>query len=98
VFQLVKTYGTGLRNYVRAINKPVAGTVLVAVNGVAATPSVDYATGLLTFASAPAPGAVITAGYEFDVPARFDTDRIAINLASFQAGEIPEIPIVEIRL
>jgi uncharacterized protein (TIGR02217 family) len=98
VFQLVKSYGSGLRNYSRTINKPVAGSVLVAVNALPATPSVDHTTGLVTFASAPAPGAAITAGFEFDVPARFETDRIAINLASFQAGEIPEVPIVELRL
>lgn len=97
-FQLVKTYGSGVRNYVRQINKPVAGSVQVAVNGVPAAPSVNASTGIVTFAAAPAPGAAITAGYEFDVPVRFETDRIAINLASFQAGEIPEIPILEIRL
>jgi uncharacterized protein (TIGR02217 family) len=98
VFQLVKTYGSGVRNYARTIGKPVTGTVLIGVNGAAATPAIDHVTGLVTFAAAPAPGAAITAGFEFDVPVRFDTDRIAINLASFQAGEIPEIPIVEIRL
>jgi len=40
----------------------------------------------------------ITAGYEFDVPVRFDTDRIQTSLASFQAGEVPNVPVVEIRV
>jgi uncharacterized protein (TIGR02217 family) len=99
-FQLVKTYGTGIRNYVRTIAKPVAGSVLVAVNGAASTQyTVNAATGLVTFdpGHAPAAGAAVTAGFEFDVPARFDTDEIRINLASFQAGDIPGIPVVEIR-
>jgi uncharacterized protein (TIGR02217 family) len=99
-FQLVKHYGAPLRDYQRSIFAPVAGTVLVAVNG---TPSVnfttDVSTGLITFnaGSIPANGAVVTAGFEFDVPVRFDTDQITVNLAHFNAGEIPDIPLVEVR-
>ncbi|CAN5209410.1 DUF2460 domain-containing protein [soil metagenome] len=99
-FQLVKTYGTGLRNYARVIAKPVAGTVTVAVDGVAETHvTVDAATGEVTFAAGhiPPEGAVVTAGFEFDVPVRFDADQLSINLAGFQAGDIPEIAIVEVR-
>jgi uncharacterized protein (TIGR02217 family) len=49
-FQLVKRYGSGLRNYVRAISKPVAGTVVVAVAGIASTQfTTDHATGVVTF-------------------------------------------------
>jgi uncharacterized protein (TIGR02217 family) len=43
------------------------------------------------------PGAVVTAGFRFDVPVRFDTDRLDIDLSAFTAGEIPAIPLVEIR-
>ena len=99
-FQLVKTYGTGLRNYVRTIAKPVAGTVIVAVDGVVETHvSVDAATGLVTFEPGfiPGVGAAVTAGFAFDVPVRFDADHLAINLAGFAGGDIPDIPIVEIR-
>lgn len=99
-FQLVKRYGSGLRDYVRTITRPVAGTVRVAVNGVeTAQFTANAATGVVTFnaGSIPAVGAAVTAGFEFDVPARFDTDNLAINLASFAAGDIPEIPVVEIR-
>jgi enamine deaminase RidA (YjgF/YER057c/UK114 family) len=43
-------------------------------------------------------GVVVTAGFEFDVPVRFDTDRIQTSVASFQAGDAPSVPVVEVRL
>ncbi|HEY1632985.1 MAG TPA: DUF2460 domain-containing protein [Rhizomicrobium sp.] len=98
VFQLSKTYASGPASWTRTIRKPAAGTVLVAVNGAAATPSVDATTGLVTFVTAPASGAAITAGFEFDVPVRFDTDSLSINLSDFAAGDIPSIPLAEIAL
>ncbi len=99
-FQLVKTYISGPSSWLRKIKKPVAGSVIVAVNGTVQTigVTVDTTTGIVTFATPPASGAVITAGYEFDTPVRFDTDALAINLASFAAGEIPSIPIVEVAM
>jgi uncharacterized protein (TIGR02217 family) len=99
-FQLTKTYPSGPASWVRKIAKPVDGTVRVAVAGVEQTTGIiiDTTTGLITFASAPANGAAITAGYEFDCAVRFDTDSLSINLASFAAGEIPSIPIVEVLL
>lgn len=53
---------------------------------------------MVTFAQGqvPAAGAAIRAGFDFDVPVRFDTDRIDVSLASFEAGRIPSIPLVEI--
>jgi uncharacterized protein (TIGR02217 family) len=100
IFQLVKTYTSGPSSWTRAIKKPVSGTVRVALGGVERTSgwSVDTTAGLVTFTSAPANGAAVTAGFEFDVPARFDTDSLAVNLANFQAGEIPSIPLVEVLL
>ena len=59
---------------------------------------VDHETGQVQLTAAPAAGAVVTAGFEFDVPVRFDTDRITTSLAGFAAGEIPSIPVVEVRL
>lgn len=99
-FQLMKLYASGPSSWSRAIVKPVAGSVRVAVNGVEVTGpvSIDTTTGIVTFATAPASGAAITAGFAFDVPARFDTDALVVNLASFAAGECPSIPIVEIRV
>jgi uncharacterized protein (TIGR02217 family) len=100
-YQLVKTYGTGFAPYTRAITKPVAGTVRIAVGGVEITSgvSVDTTTGLVTFAPGhlPPPGAAVTAGYQFDVPVRFDTDYLEVDLSAFAAGAIPKIPVVEIR-
>jgi len=99
-FQLIKTYSSGPSNWVRTIPKPVAGTVRVAVAGVEQTSgiTIDNTTGLVTFDSAPAFAAAITAGFEFDTPVRFDTDSLSINLSNFAAGEIPTMPLVEIRL
>ena len=58
----------------------------------------DPATGLVTFAAGhvPATGAAITAGFAFDVPVRFDIDELDIDLSAFEAGAIPQIPLVEI--
>ena len=99
-FQLVKKYGTGTRDYLRTIIAPVSGKVWVAVNGVPTTQfAVNVQTGTITFntGSIPATAAIVTAGYKFDVPVRFDTDSISINLAHFSGGEIPHIPLVEVR-
>jgi uncharacterized protein (TIGR02217 family) len=99
-FRLVKLYGAGFAPYTRPIAKPVAGTVRVAVNGAETAMgggvACDPATGLLTFATPPAAGAAITAGFGFDVPVRFDTDELAIDLSALDAGAIPSIPLVEI--
>jgi uncharacterized protein (TIGR02217 family) len=99
-FQLTKTYVSGAGSWTRTIRKPVSGTVIVAVDG---TPviggfTVDTTTGVTTFDTPPANGDAITAGFEFDVPVRFDTDALIVNLESFRAGDIPHIPIVEIRV
>ncbi len=100
-FALAKTYGAGFAPYRRPIAKPVAGTVRVAVDAVEqanAAFACDPATGLVTFAAEaiPAPGAAVTAGFEFDVPVRFDSDDLDIDLSAFEAGEIPKIPLIEI--
>ena len=101
-FQLVKTYGAAFAPWQRVIAKPVAGSVLVAVNGVALNATTDFTcdptTGIITIAAAKIPiaGANLTAGYLFDVPVRFDTDYLAIDLTAFVAGDIPKIPILEI--
>lgn len=99
-FQLIKTYGSVYDPYPRDVFKPVTGTVKIGVNGVQQMSgwSVDVTTGIITFTSAPTNGHVITAGFEFDVPVRFATDYLEIDLSAFDAGNIPDIPIVEIRL
>jgi uncharacterized protein (TIGR02217 family) len=104
VFQLKKTYGSAHAPWPREIKKPVAGTVLVAVAGVTKTENthftVNQGSGLVTFLAGhiPAAGAQVTAGFAFDVPVRFDTDKLEVSLQGFRHGAIPNIPIVEIRL
>jgi len=102
LFQLVKTYRSGVHDYARPIAKPVGGSVRVGVAGDILQEGVhfeaDTATGLVSFDRAPAEGLEVTAGFEFDVPVRFDTDRIQTSVASFQAGDMPNVPVVEIRV
>ena len=81
----------------RPITAPVAGTVRVAVGGAETTEfMLDDATGMVTLDEAPSEGVAVTAGFEFDVPVRFDTDRLEASLSGFRAGQIPNIPLVEI--
>ena len=96
-FQLVKHYQSGGAVYVRIITKPVLGTVIIAVDGVAdETTSIDETTGLVSFPAPPPSGSAITAGFVFDTPVRFNTDELRINLAAYKAGEIPSIPLLEV--
>ena len=102
VFQLQKSYQSGEASYARPIKKPVTGTVKAGIEGLQKFEAVDWeidtVTGLITFDVPPAENAAITAGFEFDVPVRFDTDRIATSVASFHAGEVPNVPVVEVRV
>ncbi len=101
-WQLTKTYASGAHEYTRPITKPVEGTVRVGIGGdeqqEAVHFEVDLTTGIVTFATPPDIGAEITAGFEFDVPVRFDTDRIQTSVASFKAGDVPSVPVVEVRI
>lgn len=101
-WQLAKRYRSGEQTYLRPVTKPVAGTVRVGVGGDELQEGlhyeVDSATGLIVLAEVPAEGDEITAGFEFDVPVRFDTDLIQVSVASFRAGDVPSVPIVEVRV
>ncbi|MFQ8433876.1 TIGR02217 family protein [Amaricoccus sp. W119] len=100
-FPLSKHYGRGADRYERPIRKPVAGTVSVAVAGVIRDQAdyvLDTTSGTVTLVDAPVEGALVTAGFEFDVPVRFDVDRVAVSVAGFAAGEIPSVPVIEIRV
>ena len=103
VFQLSKRYGdpTGpLGAYGRAITKPVAGSVSVAVAGVALAAgafALDAATGLVTLLAAPAAGLEVTAGFQFDTPVRFDVDRIDVTLESFDTARVVAAALVEVK-
>ena len=102
VIQLTKTYRSGETTYLRPITKPVAGSVRIAVGGDPMQDGIDYtvdvATGLVSFTHPPDLDAEVRAGYTFDVPVRFDTDAIMTSVSNFQAGQAPNVPIVEIRV
>ncbi len=99
-FPLQKTYGGDHAPYQRLIAKPIAGSVQVALDGAVLAKGVDFVcdttSGIVTFLTAPAAGAVVSAGFSFDVPVRFDTDELEIDLSAFEAGAVPRIPLVEI--
>jgi uncharacterized protein (TIGR02217 family) len=99
-FQLVKSYTSGAVTESRIVTKPVSGTVQVYKNAVLQTTgvSVDTTTGLVTFNTAPASGASITANFEFDVPVRFDTDRLSARLEAYGIHSWLDIPLVEVRV
>lgn len=100
-FPLIKAYGVGVDAVSRPIAKPVAGTVKVAVAGVTLAGgvfTVDTATGVVTLTAPPALGALVTAGFEFDTPVRFDIDRLDVQMEGFAAARITACPLVEVRV
>lgn len=101
-FALLKRYGDDFLPYDRPIALPVEGSLKVAVGGLSRVEGGDYsvANGVITFLphAVPPEGHLVTAGFLFDVPVRFDTDRLEVNLSRFEAGSIPSIPVVEIGL
>jgi uncharacterized protein (TIGR02217 family) len=94
-FPLVKNYG--IAEQVRRITTPKPDSVSVAINDVAATGWTVVDKGVVDFATAPSPGSIVTAGYMFDVPVRFAEDRLEISRATFGAGDMASVPLVEIR-
>ena len=98
-FQVAKRYTSGPQTWVRTIAKPVTGTVRVALGMVEQLSgwTLDATTGVVTFTTAPAGGVVIRAGFEFDVPVRFDSDTLDVTLDFERLGSITAIPLLEIR-
>lgn len=98
-FQLAKSYSSGGLTHARSIAKPVEGSVLVGIDGIALEDgwSVNTTTGVVTFADPPAEGQIVTAGFLFDVPVRFDTDYLPLTAANYATYEA-EVPLVEIRI
>ena len=98
-FQLSKRYISGAQTWVRTIGKPATGTVRVALGMVEQMSgwTVDTTTGVITFATAPTGGVIVRAGFEFDVPVRFDSDTLDVTLDFERLGSITAIPLLEIR-
>jgi uncharacterized protein (TIGR02217 family) len=101
-FYLVKTYASGGFDYQRPITKPIAATLKIGVDGVELSEGVewtaDVSKGAINFVAAPELGAVVSAGFEFDVPVRFAVDAIQTSVASYQAGDVPSVPVIEVRV
>ena len=99
-FQLYKNYADAAANYSRKITKPIAESVSVAVDGAALNVSeftFNPLTGLILLKSPPADRSIITAGFAFDVPVRFATDRLDLSLEAFGAGELTQVPLMEVH-
>jgi uncharacterized protein (TIGR02217 family) len=93
-FPLVKAYGA----QVRRITRPVAGSVRVSIDGLEAVGGWALADkGIVGFEAPPDAGTEVKAGYRFDVPVRFAEDRLSLSRATFAAGEIPSVPMIELR-
>jgi len=99
VFQLTRSYTSGSTTRVRKITRPVAGSVKVYFGSTEQTSgwSIDNSTGLVTFATAPSNTTVIKWAGQFDVPVRFDTDDMALNIESIQVGNWSGVQIVGIK-
>jgi uncharacterized protein (TIGR02217 family) len=99
-FALCKAYEDAASAYARPIAKPVAASVSIAIDGVLQSPAeydVASESGSITFVTPPTAGAIITAGFLFDTPVRFDVDRLELALDGFGAGHAVSVPLVEIR-
>jgi uncharacterized protein (TIGR02217 family) len=100
-FRLTKTYGTGQDAYVRPIKRPVRNSIKVSVNGINYTSSdfiLDSPTGELVFlpSKIPPQNAIIKAGFEFHVEVRFASETLSANITTFNAGDVPSIPLIEV--
>lgn len=96
-FQLMKRYGDGDEPQIRLITRPRSGSVRVSVNGVEIHSFCVSSGGKIIMTDAPQAEASIRAGFLFDVPVRFAEDRLDITGAAFAAGEVPSVPLIEIR-
>ncbi|MES5483569.1 DUF2460 domain-containing protein [Bradyrhizobium sp. INPA03-11B] len=79
------------------VNYPLLGTVVGYVGGVSASlANVDPLTGIVTFASAPANGAVMTADYQRAIPAMFTSKSIGRTMLEIDHTEVRSAQIEEI--
>lgn len=98
-FQIVKVYNSVGVTYSRIISKIVTGTASVYLDSVLQVSgyTLDVNTGIITFSTPPAVDVVVSVTCEFDVPVRFDIDKLDINAVTSDAGFIGSIPVVEVR-
>ena len=93
-FALVKDYD----GQERRITRPVSGSVRVSVDGVERVGGWTLGLkGVVTLDEPPAAGAAVRAGFRFDVPVRFEEDRLEVSRATFLAGEAASVKLIEVR-
>lgn len=98
-FQATRLYASGNQTFNREITKLVSGTVRVFLDSVEQFSgfTIGLLTGIITFSVAPAGSVDVGLISEFDVPARFAQDELDINMRTFDAGSVPNIPVWEVR-
>lgn len=96
-FALVKRYGAGDSEQVRRVSLPVEGSVRVSVDGLETAGFQVTDEGEVLLDDAPTVGVAVRAGFLFDVPVRFADDRLEVSRATFLAGEMASVPLVEVR-
>lgn len=105
-FSTFKRYDAGDGFYYdRPIRKLVDNTYTVFKNGAPLTEGVgasqyqiDIDTGIITLGTDLVEGDQLRIVSEFDVPVRFDTDELNIDAETWEAGSIPSIPVIELKL
>lgn len=104
-FQVFKRYTSGGATYDRVLQKLVSGTVRLWVDGTERVVGggtgqfqVNVNTGVVTLGTdlRDLPSALVEVACEFDIPVRFDTDKLELNVALWNAASVPSIPIVEL--
>jgi uncharacterized protein (TIGR02217 family) len=102
-FGLTKTYGSLTYAYQRPLTCVVAASLRISVDGIEVAPSTYQVTApgsAITFLPGfiPATGKIVKAGFEFDVPVRFECSSLTLSLANFRAGQVQAIPLKEVLL
>lgn len=100
ILEIVKRYTSEGHTYTRRIYKPIATSIVAQYNGVEVSDDIliDQTTGLLRLLRPLEPGQSLYIGFEFDVPVRFDQDSLTLNIEQFNAGSIPQINLIELRV
>jgi uncharacterized protein (TIGR02217 family) len=94
-FQLrISSDGSG-----RRVLKPDPGSILLALDGELQTSgwAADETTGWIEFDVPPPLGAIVTAGFDYDWPVRFDTDRLDVTFDQIGAGRVVHLPLIELK-
>lgn len=96
-FQIRKSVSSGGITRLKTITKPVAGTVIAAIDRIATTAfDADPTTGEVLFFSPPQLDSVITCGYLYDIPMRFDESVEESMMIGYQPADNALMPTVEL--